>query len=209
MAIKRLYINNNLYKLEIKNSDKNNFLITMNNKEVTVIKKSEEHTQSSRKASTGTASVGTFNVSEENNNILLEINGKLYKAKKIKQTKYYTEIYIYNFNTSFKIQNKHKSKIIPARLANTNNVFKNKLFAPIPGKVITVHCKPNDFVKKNQTLITIESMKMENEIKAFTDCFIKNIQITKLDLVRQDDVLIIFSKKGENSRGTKNKNGPT
>ena len=65
------------------------------------------------------------------------------------------------------------------------------------GKIIKIYVNQNDFVKKNQPLLIIESMKMENEIRAEADVFIKNIQIRQSDLVQQDQLLMIFEKKGE------------
>jgi biotin carboxyl carrier protein len=40
------------------------------------------------------------------------------------------------------------------------------LRAPIPGKVVKVPIKVGDAVKAGQTLLVLEAMKMENEIRA-------------------------------------------
>ncbi|KKP22969.1 MAG: Biotin/lipoyl attachment domain-containing protein [candidate division TM6 bacterium GW2011_GWF2_28_16] len=147
-----------------------------------------------------------------NNILILEINNKLYKAKIINNTDEEFKIYIYNFNKTIILKNNLNKKISPAKLATLNNFennFQEQLKCPISGKILKIYFKENDFVKKNQTLITIESMKMENEIKAISDCFIKTIHIFESSLVKQDEILMSFSKEGENSNGTKNKNGPT
>ncbi|MEN9723816.1 MAG: hypothetical protein RJB38_1802 [Pseudomonadota bacterium] len=38
--------------------------------------------------------------------------------------------------------------------------------AQMPGKIVRVHVKPGDFVEKDQLLLVMEAMKMENPIKA-------------------------------------------
>lgn len=38
--------------------------------------------------------------------------------------------------------------------------------APMPGTILSVSVKPGDAVKKNQVLMVLEAMKMENEIVA-------------------------------------------
>lgn len=41
--------------------------------------------------------------------------------------------------------------------------------APMPGTVLAVHVSPGDMVHRGQTLVTIESMKMETPIHAWRD----------------------------------------
>ena len=44
-----------------------------------------------------------------------------------------------------------------------------RIVAPMPGKVIRVGVKPGDEVRAKQTVVVIEAMKMENELKAGRD----------------------------------------
>ena len=55
--------------------------------------------------------------------------------------------------------------------------------APMPGKVIKLHVKEKDVIQKNQTLVIVEAMKMENEIKARVSGRVKKIHVTAGDLV--------------------------
>ncbi|MFH1254567.1 MAG: acetyl-CoA carboxylase biotin carboxyl carrier protein subunit [bacterium] len=66
------------------------------------------------------------------------------------------------------------------------------LKSPLAGRIIKILVKPGDQVSKNQLLVIIESMKMENEICATFPGFIKNISITEGNLVQQNQVLITF-----------------
>ncbi|MBD3272866.1 biotin/lipoyl-binding protein [Candidatus Dependentiae bacterium] len=134
----------------------------------------------------------------------IEINSALYKAKILNKTENYIEIFIFNFNKSFLFSLKKIQKTNHTELINTD-IFKTELKSPLAGRVIKIHVKENEFIKKNQTLISIESMKMENEIKASDNCFIKTIQISQSDLVKQNQILMTFIKKGDCSAKPKNK----
>lgn len=53
------------------------------------------------------------------------------------------------------------------------------LVTKIPGKVIQIQCSIGDEVKQGQTLMILEAMKMENEIKANMDGVIDSIYIAE------------------------------
>jgi len=67
------------------------------------------------------------------------------------------------------------------------------IVAPMPGKIITVKCSIGQAVKTGETLIILEAMKMEQEIKAKADGIISDIKIAAGDTVQKDDVLIIIN----------------
>ncbi|MCJ7681598.1 MAG: acetyl-CoA carboxylase biotin carboxyl carrier protein subunit, partial [Candidatus Aminicenantes bacterium] len=62
--------------------------------------------------------------------------------------------------------------------------------APMPGKVIKICVVAGDSVKKKQTLVIVEAMKMENEIKAGLDAVVKKVNAAPGDLVDPSKVLI-------------------
>ncbi len=62
--------------------------------------------------------------------------------------------------------------------------------APLPGKILSVAVKEGDTVKKDDKLILMEAMKMENNIHSDTDGVIKSIKVAPGDTVLQDDVLL-------------------
>lgn len=67
------------------------------------------------------------------------------------------------------------------------------IVAPMPGKIIAVKCSIGQEVKTGETLIILEAMKMEQEIKAKADGIISDIKIAAGDTVQKDDVLIIIN----------------
>lgn len=68
--------------------------------------------------------------------------------------------------------------------------------APMPGKVIKINVKPGDEVKKGTTLLILEAMKMENNIVAFRDAKIKNVNVELNQLVEVHSPLVVFEEEG-------------
>lgn len=64
--------------------------------------------------------------------------------------------------------------------------------SPLPGSVIKVLVSEGQAVKRGDTLLTLESMKMENAIMAETDGTVKQIAVTPGQNVMQDDLLIVL-----------------
>jgi biotin carboxyl carrier protein len=60
---------------------------------------------------------------------------------------------------------------------------KNFVSTPMPGKIVKISVKAGDEVRKNQTLVIVEAMKMENEIKSPTPAKVKKINFKEGDLV--------------------------
>lgn len=65
--------------------------------------------------------------------------------------------------------------------------------APLPGVIIQVLSKPGDDVAKGQTLCTLETMKMENAIKAEKPGKVTSVKINPGQSVLQDEVLIVMN----------------
>lgn len=64
--------------------------------------------------------------------------------------------------------------------------------SPLPGSVIKVLVSEGQAVKKGDTLLTLESMKMENAIMAEADGTVKQIAVTPGQNVMQDDLLTVL-----------------
>jgi len=67
------------------------------------------------------------------------------------------------------------------------------LKAPMPGLVVDIAVKEGDEVKKGDTLVILEAMKMENALKATSDATVKKIAATKGKVVDKNEVLIYLS----------------
>ncbi|WP_199138179.1 biotin/lipoyl-containing protein [Pedobacter sp. ASV12] len=65
--------------------------------------------------------------------------------------------------------------------------------APMPGLVLNVLASEGDEVKKGDSLLVLEAMKMENMIKSPTDGVIKKIAVKQGDKVEKNELLVSFS----------------
>ena len=69
----------------------------------------------------------------------------------------------------------------------------NKVNSPLPGSVISVVVKEGQAVKKGDTLLVLESMKMENPILADCDGTVSKIAVAPGQSVMQDDLLVVIA----------------
>ncbi|WP_155897121.1 biotin/lipoyl-containing protein, partial [Bacteriovorax sp. BSW11_IV] len=60
-----------------------------------------------------------------------------------------------------------------------------ELMTQMPGKIVKISVNVGDTVVKGQTLVILEAMKMENEIKAGIDGVVKAIHIKEGDALDQ------------------------
>lgn len=75
--------------------------------------------------------------------------------------------------------------------------LKPELVSPMAGKIVQVEVEEGDEVEEGQTLLIIEAMKMENEIRAEAATTIKKINVSANDTVDPGDVLIEFDVDDE------------
>ena len=65
--------------------------------------------------------------------------------------------------------------------------------APMPGTILDIKVKAGDSVKKNDVLMVLEAMKMENEIVAPRDGVIAAVCVSKGEAVNSGSALISLS----------------
>ena len=65
-----------------------------------------------------------------------------------------------------------------------------KVTAPMPGKVLSINANPGQSVKKGDTILVFEAMKMENEIIAPVDGTVSAIHVEKGQNVNLGDTIL-------------------
>ena len=68
----------------------------------------------------------------------------------------------------------------------------NKLLSQIPGRVVSIMVKAGDQIKKSDSVIVLESMKMQVAVKAHKDGQIKDIKVKIGDTVSRNDVVAVI-----------------
>lgn len=67
-----------------------------------------------------------------------------------------------------------------------------KVTAPLLGKVLSIKVKTGDRVREGSVLLTIEAMKMENEILSPRDGTIKRIAVSEGQIINYGDLLVVI-----------------
>ncbi len=66
--------------------------------------------------------------------------------------------------------------------------------APMPGSILEVLVKAGDRVEPGDTVVKLEAMKMENDVKATTGGVVREVRVSKGANVSVGEVLLVVSK---------------
>lgn len=77
-------------------------------------------------------------------------------------------------------------------LDKSSGAVAKDLKAPMPGLVLKVMVKPGDTVKKNDPVLILEAMKMENVIKAPGDATVTAVHVQERVAVEKGQLLLNF-----------------
>ena len=83
-----------------------------------------------------------------------------------------------------------KTRSFTSAFEKNTGITDGDVFAPMPGKIIEVAVKKGSKIKKDDKLIVLEAMKMENIITAQMDGEVSEIKINKNQFVNKNDLLI-------------------
>lgn len=83
------------------------------------------------------------------------------------------------------------------RAINENPVLEGDSIvrAPMHGTVVKISVKEGESVAKGDTLLVLESMKMENKITATVMAYVKQIEVNQGDIIENDAPMIILTDK--------------
>ena len=69
-----------------------------------------------------------------------------------------------------------------------------KIKSPLPGVILAMHVKEGEFVKIGQKLITLEAMKMENNINSDREGKVISLMVKQGDQVMEGDLLLVIGE---------------
>ncbi len=128
------------------------------------------------------------------NKMKLKINvkGKEYNVEILEEESGKTKIHL--GGNEFIFGGKKEGEISVPKVSIPKRDFsKKEIKAPIAGRITEVFVKENEFVKKDQKILIISSMKMENEIIADFEGKVKEILAKKGQEVKGGDILVVLS----------------
>ena len=85
-----------------------------------------------------------------------------------------------------------QAPVTPIAKPATPSSGKSGVKSPLPGVILEIKVKVGDVVKRGQTIIILEAMKMENNINADKDGTITAINVNKGDSVLEGNDLVII-----------------
>ena len=85
-----------------------------------------------------------------------------------------------------------ETKYLKSREKSQFGEAENRIYSPMPGKVVNIPVKIGFRVKKGQTLIIVSAMKMESEFKAKKDGMVKDILVKEGATVDGNQTLILL-----------------
>ena len=71
----------------------------------------------------------------------------------------------------------------------------NLLYSFIPGTIIDIFIKPKDKVKEGETLLLLEAMKMQNQVRMPFDGEIVKVHVKKNDVIPKKHLMIEIKRR--------------
>lgn len=130
-------------------------------------------------------------VSLGKNSYSLLLNGKSYHVQILRENGTY-HVHLDGDYFPFRVEDERMRKLRELVSASSAASGERILTAPIPGLVTNIRVAVGDQIQKGQSVIVLEAMKMENELKAEADGTIKSILIEEGNAVDKDQQLLIF-----------------
>ncbi len=123
----------------------------------------------------------------------------------LKDNKSYTlevvELDVDKKTISLKINNTHLQMLVRSKLdllleklgMSANNAAKlQELKAPMPGLILKIMVEEGQEVKKGDSIMILEAMKMENIIKSPGEGIVKSVEVKEGDSVEKNSLLVKF-----------------
>ena len=104
------------------------------------------------------------------------------------------EVLIYGELYTVSVQDERAHRLAQARGASAHESGEATLNSPMPGIITKVSVKVGDVVKKQSTLLILESMKMENELRSPRDGVITHINVQAGQSVEKGYTLIVIGE---------------
>lgn len=123
------------------------------------------------------------------------LNHKTYNAEVIKADRQ-TKTFTFRINNRiYHLSAKDRFDLLLEKtgMGTTGSRKVNDLKAPMPGLILGVNVSEGQTVKKGDSLLVLEAMKMENVLKAPADAVVKAVKVQKGDRVEKNAVLIVFA----------------
>jgi biotin carboxyl carrier protein len=125
----------------------------------------------------------------DSESVELEVNGTPFKVElEQKDKKSISRIQRVAQPSSDSASSTPKPTVTPPTVSKGSNVVNS----PLPGVILEIKVKAGDTVKKGDTIMVLEAMKMENNIQATSDGTVARVSVEKGASVLEGSELIVI-----------------
>lgn len=165
----KIYLNGDVYEVNFDSNDVNKGVINGHDFELDIVQRndSQYHLIKDDKS----YCIDVLQVDYDTKEIRLKINGQIYEGR---------------------VENDLDILLKKMGIENKSKSANNELRAPMPGMVLSVNIEKGQKITNGDTLVVLEAMKMENNLKADSNLKVKEIHCSKGDTVNKNQLLISF-----------------
>lgn len=117
----------------------------------------------------------------------IEVNGKAIKVAIEQEETIAKPVQVKRSTASFAAA---PASAAPKTTAPKGAASKGAVISPLPGTITKIMVSVGQNVKRGEVLLTMEAMKMENNILSERDCTVKAILVQQGEVVTQGDALV-------------------
>lgn len=122
----------------------------------------------------------------KNNSYILKLNDKQYQIDLLEKNKESYQLLVNNvqINSTAMSSLEHRAmKLIEQ--ANIKSQHHTEMKAPMPGMILKIKKKPGDKITLGESILILEAMKMENDLKSPASGIIKEINVAEGNAVEK------------------------
>jgi len=148
------------------------------------------------------------NIEQEDNNVVVQINGEEYPVEYTRLDDYLYSIIINGksltigtFKQGKQVQVFHAGNLYELEAISNRELSKSggmvsclEINSPMPSRVVKILKSEGDEVVEGEAVVVVEAMKMESELKALQAGKIKTIKVNEGDAVEANTLLVILSE---------------
>lgn len=133
-----------------------------------------------------------LNLDEDKKYILHDFKSKYISVKEKNHSLKYYEIQIDGRTYKVQLLDEVDQQILKMNLTSKKFSLYKDLKAPMPGLVRHINVNEGDLIKKGDSLIILEAMKMENVLKSPIDGIVSEIGVKPGESVEKNQLLLSF-----------------
>ena len=149
------------------------------------------------------------NIEEEDNNVVVQINGEEYPVEYTRLDENLYSIIINGksftigtFKQGKQVQVFHGGNLFELESISERELSRSggigsglEIISPMPSRVVKLLKNEGDDVAEGEAVVVVEAMKMESELKALQAGKIKSIKVSEGDAVEAKTLLVVLSEE--------------